>query len=453
MKANQALKTLAKSVRSAVRRVSFWPVAPIVREPDRSSLQVDVRSLVATMDADELRACADAYFASMSPSSIQCRKPFMGPVESIHICSHLGLLFEAAALFRDADVLDFGCGTGWLTIALARMGCNATGLDISPTAVGLARSVAKNELMNADGMANFTAYDGLRLPFSDETFDRIVCFDAFHHVLDQRSTIAEFARVLRPGGRVAFVEPGPNHSTTPQSQREMLQFKVIENDVSMDTVALHASASGLNPPQMLVQFQRPLRMPVDQFVRWATKGVNQRDARSLVRDLISEMTDGQCFFLSKGMEKYDSRRADGLGASMQLLEAVHDREQKLLRFRISIHNTGFARWLCSPRRYGQVRLGVKQLALDGLVLNHNLARFSLPCEEVAPGESVEVSASVPLAASSATDYCLQFDLVAEMVAWFSQQSPHSAVHWATGEAKADTMLPFDRLDRSAGSNS
>jgi SAM-dependent methyltransferase len=437
MKTMHTLKTLGRLTRAAARRAPWrlWPrIVPAREVPDRSALAVDVQALIASLDSQELRAHADAYFSGMTLASPQCRKPFMGPAESVHLCSQLGLLFEAAALFRYADVLDFGCGTGWLTTALARQGCNATGLDISPAAVNLARRVAERELDKAGGSATFAVYDGMSLPFADATFDRVVCFDAFHHVIDQRATIAELARVLRPGGRIAFVEPGPHHSTTPQSQHEMLQFRVIENDVSISAIAQYAAESGLKPPEMLVQFQRPVRMPVDQFARWTTQGVGSHEARRLVQGLISVMTDGQCFYLCKGDERHDSRQPEGLRAHLTLIEATRDVDRRLLRFRMAIRNDGFAHWLCTERRCGEVRLGVMKIGADGRVLQQDYARFSLPVDEVAPGAAVEVSGSVRLPADTSAAYSLRFDLVSRRVAWFAQQSPHTAVDWSPAGA-------------------
>ena len=167
---NQDFKRLGRLVSKAAQRVP-WHIVPAVapnREiPDRAQLAIDVKALIASLDHDEMRAHADAYFAPMTLSSPQCRKPFMNPSDSAHLCSQLGLLFDAAALFGDADVLDFGCGTGCLSIALAHVGCRATGLDISPAAVKLAQRVAERELVHSEGSASFAVYDGKRLAFDD----------------------------------------------------------------------------------------------------------------------------------------------------------------------------------------------------------------------------------------------------------------------------------------------
>lgn len=54
---------------------------------------------------------------------------------------------------------------------------------------------------------NDVAADGGRMPFRDAAFDAVVCLDLVHHLARPRAFFAEAVRVLRPGGRIAAVEP------------------------------------------------------------------------------------------------------------------------------------------------------------------------------------------------------------------------------------------------------
>ncbi len=47
---------------------------------------------------------------------------------------------------------------------------------------------------------NLLVASGERLPFADGSFDRVICTEVFEHVPDDRPLLAEFVRVLRPGG-------------------------------------------------------------------------------------------------------------------------------------------------------------------------------------------------------------------------------------------------------------
>jgi ubiquinone/menaquinone biosynthesis C-methylase UbiE len=379
---------------------------------------IDVKRLIAELSDEELMRSADDYFASMTLSSEQCRKPFSNPSDSVYLSRHLGLVLEAADLFRGARVMEFGCGTGWLTLGLAAMGCDAVGVDISPKALQLAEGLKAARGPAQPGKAEFQFFDGHRLPLPDDSIDRIVCFDAFHHVRDQRATLKEFARVLRSGGRAAFLEPGPNHSKTPMSQAEMAAHKVIENDVSMEEVTQFALEAGLDKPQMLVQFQRPFTVTVDDFNAWARGGIPKEWSARFSDALQTQLTNGQCFFIYKGQPTRDSRRAEGLAAVLELVSARRTPTATGvgIRLELKVRNSGSREWITAAVP-GQVNLGVHILTPAGELVDNNFARLKLPGGPAAPGESVTVSGTIREPGLQA--YQLRLDMVAELVAWFA----------------------------------
>ena len=380
---------------------------------------IDVKKLIAELTDEQLMRSADAYFASISPTAEQCRKPFSNPSDSIHLTRHLALVLEAADLFRGARVLEVGCGTGWLSIGLAQMGCDAVGVDISPKAIALAEQLKAARGPAQSGQVEFMAYDGKTLPLPDESVDRVICYDAFHHVRDQAATLKEFARVLKKGGRAAFLEPGPHHSKTPMSQAEMANHTVIENDVVMSEIAAHAAAAGLDKPQMVVQFQQPFTIDVDEFNAWAAGGIPKEQAARLMDTLHRQMTNGQCFYMYKGQPTLDSRRPDGLAGRIEVRAArlTPVGTGMGIKFTLQLTNTGTREWITAAVASGQVNVGVHVLDTQGRLLDNNFARVHLPQGPVAPGASVTVEGSVP--EPTQDGYQLRLDLVAEMVAWFS----------------------------------
>ena len=380
---------------------------------------IDVRQRIREMSDQDIAHGADAYFAKFTPDSIQYKKPFSDPEQAVFLTQHLGLLFQAADLFRGARVLDFGCATGWLSLGMAQMGCDVVGIDIAPSAIRLAERLKATRRVPSDGRLEFRAYDGGRLPMGDGTLDRIVCCDTFHHVRDQAHVMREFARVLKDGGRVAFVEPGPDHSKTEASQHEMRLFKVIENDVVMREVAQMAQAAGLRAPQMLVQFQRPVEVAVEDFNNWADAGIPKEQARKLVHTLEDQLTDTQYFYLAKGEPRLDSRRAAGLAAELKLLGVQAADSGDRPTFRFTLRNTGQATWLTERGVHGQVRLGCQLFDGDGNLLNLDHARLDVEPGPVQPGQ--EVTLAWPLALPSLPTYRLRFDLVAEHVMWFGHR--------------------------------
>jgi len=105
---------------------------------------------------------------------------------------------------RQQRALDFGCGVGRLTRALARHFNHVTGIDISGPMISRASS------LNADERCTFIVSDCPTLPFASETFDLILSSIVLQHVPQQsaiRQYIAEFARTLRPGGMIVTQLP------------------------------------------------------------------------------------------------------------------------------------------------------------------------------------------------------------------------------------------------------
>jgi demethylmenaquinone methyltransferase/2-methoxy-6-polyprenyl-1,4-benzoquinol methylase len=101
----------------------------------------------------------------------------------------------ALALPPNSLVVDLACGTGDLTRLAQRQGYRVVGTDLS------AGMLAANR-----GTAPLVEADCSRLPFPDRTFDGLVCGYALRNFTDLEVALAEMARVLRPGGRLAVLE-------------------------------------------------------------------------------------------------------------------------------------------------------------------------------------------------------------------------------------------------------
>ena len=99
------------------------------------------------------------------------------------------------------SILDLGCGTGLNLLEAARtLGpCRAlVGVDISPGMI----EVAKRKAMSAGVAATFTVSDAEKLAAADGSFDLVICNSVYHWFADRGRTVAEIARVLRPGGQL-----------------------------------------------------------------------------------------------------------------------------------------------------------------------------------------------------------------------------------------------------------
>lgn len=104
------------------------------------------------------------------------------------------------------DVLDVACGTGDLTFAFARaQPRRIVGLDFTEEMLEIARDKA-HRLSSHATIPTFMQGDAMALPFEDQSFDVISIAFGIRNVSDSAKALAEFHRVLRPGGRLVVLE-------------------------------------------------------------------------------------------------------------------------------------------------------------------------------------------------------------------------------------------------------
>jgi sarcosine/dimethylglycine N-methyltransferase len=115
------------------------------------------------------------------------------------------ILAEKAGISSATHVLDVCSGIGGPARYLAhRLGCRVTGVDITKSRHdGAVRLTA---LVKLDHLADFRLGNALDMPFADASFDVVIGQEAFAHVPDKPRLIAECARVVRPGGTIAFTD-------------------------------------------------------------------------------------------------------------------------------------------------------------------------------------------------------------------------------------------------------
>jgi ubiquinone/menaquinone biosynthesis C-methylase UbiE len=100
------------------------------------------------------------------------------------------------------DALDVGCGTGFFALLLAGLGHRPVGVDLADAMLARAREKAAVAGLDVD----FRSADAEHLPFADGSFDLVIERHVIWTLPDPPRALAEWARVLRPGGRLVLVE-------------------------------------------------------------------------------------------------------------------------------------------------------------------------------------------------------------------------------------------------------
>jgi 2-polyprenyl-6-hydroxyphenyl methylase/3-demethylubiquinone-9 3-methyltransferase len=110
------------------------------------------------------------------------------------------LEFNYKSGFKNKKTLDVGCGGGFLSEELSKIGLDVTGVDPSKESISIASEHAIKNNLNIAYRESF----GEKLPFDDSTFDMVFCCDVFEHVNDVSKIISEISRVLKKGGLLLF---------------------------------------------------------------------------------------------------------------------------------------------------------------------------------------------------------------------------------------------------------
>ncbi|MEA1906316.1 MAG: class I SAM-dependent methyltransferase [Euryarchaeota archaeon] len=100
------------------------------------------------------------------------------------------------------SVLDVGCGTGIITLPLAELGHNVTGIDLSEGML----NIAKEKASNLDLSIEFKLGDADFLPFEDGLFDVVINRHLLWTLPNPEKAVSEWKRVLTPGGKIMIID-------------------------------------------------------------------------------------------------------------------------------------------------------------------------------------------------------------------------------------------------------
>jgi ubiquinone/menaquinone biosynthesis C-methylase UbiE len=141
------------------------------------------------------------------------------------------------------QVLDVGCGTGFLALRFAELGHTVTGVDLSPQMIDRACRKAEQAGFKVD----FRIGDASALDCGDEMYDIVAARHVVWNLPDPERGVAEWLRVLRPGGRLILIEgKWADNDELTATERQRAQFTERLKDAIV-AISLH---SGIGPQRV-----------------------------------------------------------------------------------------------------------------------------------------------------------------------------------------------------------
>jgi SAM-dependent methyltransferase len=193
-------------------------------------------------------------------------KPFSTPghddiAQAAHLVHDFGVALSVLQPKPGQRVLDLGAGSCWASEWLQRLNVETVSVDLSESLlrIGRERLRAGSAVVCADLEA---------LPLAEASCDLAVCLNALHHVPNRQRALQSIRRVLRPGGRVLFSEPGEGHAQAESSRTAVEAFGVQEQDVPPAELLTQCEGAGFIEVR-LIPFAHAIPHYVVDATRWA----------------------------------------------------------------------------------------------------------------------------------------------------------------------------------------
>jgi len=374
------------------------------------------------------KAALDPFAAGLFPL---CPSTHDSGIRWLFDLSTLLLLLDC----RPGDrVLDIGAGSGSSSEMLARLGYDVIAVDPNHTALQHNRRRPSFDSSRIQGTVRVTQGTAQYLPLGDAVFDGALGMNVLHHVPDLDAALVELHRVLKPGSRAVFCEPGLDHLDHPETKRAMREHG--ENDRPFDVLAFLETARRRGFAEMMLSatLQAPLTLlPLDEIDVFLS-GQHPR-AHLTAAGVLDELHRRHAYamIVREGARTKTSRHPGVLRCQLDV-DGVPPRVARgeTIRPVIKVRNTGDSIWLAEPVSFGgYVTVGCKILNAEGRLVTDSLGRTFLPAD-IYPDQEATVTMAIELPQSCAPGrYTLQFDLVDELVRWFSDVSPSASAQAET----------------------
>lgn len=165
------------------------------------------------------------------------------PGFTIQLIRRFGNLLPLLELKQGDVVLDMGAGYAWTTEWLMKMGMVPIGVDICRTYIDIGiQRMGKS-------LPHIIIADIENLPIKNNSLDRVLCYDAFHHIPDRKKAMEHFNRALKDNGLIVLGEPGRMHELAKVSIDAMDKYGILEKGMELNDISLYCHNLDFLPPE------------------------------------------------------------------------------------------------------------------------------------------------------------------------------------------------------------
>lgn len=357
----------------------------------------------------------EKYFLNFANREYEKNKPFGNPNECSDILYRMGMLLSGAKIGRSQKIGELGCGGGWLSNYISKLGNEMHLMDVSNEAINISKELFAKSDRNKHHIFFHTLKDDvIKLP--DNYLDRIIVHDALHHIPNPQNILKECYRVLKNGGIVGLSECGPVHSKIGAIIECREKTGILERDITLNDLEVLAEKSGFSEVKIKPYLSvNQKEIELSKFKKLVSNDLQIID-NSEILDSFSRGDQTIAFFY-KGNFTFDTTYPNKPEAEILLIDKKIDKDRVIIELQIT--NTGDTIFLTKRNELGAFcKLGCHLNELDGRnivfdFLHQDLTNF----DDIKPNEKINIKLN--LETEKVKNKILEFDLIIEGVCWLS----------------------------------